>query len=142
MPRYSTRPATGEDFNTLYRIHCEVMKPYVEQVWGWDNDVQEQRFRRRFEYGSTQVVLFEGHEIGFLKVGEGNGTIFMAQIAIAPGYHGQGIGTALIQEVLGRGRPVDLGVLEVNPLARHLYERLGFRVTGESDAHHYMRAEP
>ena len=49
---------------------------------------------------------------------------------------------ALIQEVLGRGRPVDLGVLEVNPPARHLYERLGFRVTGESDAHHYMRAEP
>lgn len=38
-------------------------------------------------------------------------------------------------------RPVWLQVLKVNP-ARALYERLGFRVVGQSDTHWHMLREP
>ncbi len=141
--RFSVRPATDEDFENLYRIHREAMKPYVEQVWGWDDDVQERRFRHRFGDGSTtQVVLSEGREIGFLRSGDRNGAIFIAQISIAPGYQGRGIGTSLIRDVLSRGLPVPLRVFKVNTRARQLYERLGFVVTGETETHHEMRWEP
>ena len=50
-------------------------------------------------------------------------------------FRGTGLGTALIQHALTWGRDhgiemVRLGVLDSNPRARALYERLGFRSTG------------
>ena len=87
-------------------------------------------------------MLVDGHAIGYLGVSERESATFIDQIEIVPNYQGQGIGTALINNVLARGRPVDLGVLKVNDDARRLYERLGFRVIGETETHYNMRAEP
>ena len=55
-------------------------------------------------------------------------------IAVRPEYVGQGVGTALLHQLLtfarGRYPAIVLSVREHNP-ARRLYERLGFRVVGE-----------
>jgi ribosomal protein S18 acetylase RimI-like enzyme len=57
-------------------------------------------------------------------------------IGVLPGLRGQGIGQkllrSLIAEAEGRGLGLCLGVRTVNP-ARHLYERLGFRVVPGSE---------
>ncbi len=118
------------------------MRPYVEQIWGWDEEFQERRFRESYDHTETQVVVVDGQAIGLLGVSEREGATFIDQIEIVPDYQGRGIGTALINEVLARGRPVELAVLKVNVDARRLYERLGFRVTCETDSHYHMRAEP
>jgi ribosomal protein S18 acetylase RimI-like enzyme len=59
-----------------------------------------------------------------------------------PAYQGRGIGTTLIRRLQQRARkegvPVTLQVFKVNP-ARALYERLGFKVTGETDTHCRMK---
>ena len=77
-----------------------------------------------------------------LRVSERESAVFIDQVEITPKYQSQGIGTALIKDIVARGRPVDLGVLKVNVDARRFYERLGFRVTGETETHYNMRAEP
>ena len=48
---------------------------------------------------------------------------------------------ALCDEADGRGIPVELQVIKVNPAWR-LYERLGFVVIGETETHVLMRWLP
>lgn len=64
------------------------------------------------------------------------GMHYLAHLGVTPALRGEGIGRALIDELVRRG--VALGrhrmVLDVatgNPRAQALYERLGFEVTGE-----------
>ena len=89
----------------------------------------------------TQVVVVDGLAVGLLRVSERESAVFIDQVEIVPKYQGQGIGTSLINDLLARGRPVELGVLKVNDDARRLYERLGFHVIGDTETHYNMRAE-
>ena len=142
MTQFSLRPATGADCERLYRIHREGMRPYVEQVWGWDEDCQRDRFRRDFDPGATQVVLADGREIGFVRSEEREGIVVLTQVFVIPEYRGQGVGSALVRAILASGLPVKLRVMKSNTGARRLYERLGFRVVEESATHNHMLSQP
>ena len=142
MQQFEVRQATPGDRDKLYRIKREAMRPYVEQVWGWVEELQERRFRQGYDHTETQVVLVDGLAVGLLRVSERESAVFIDQIEIVPDFQGRGIGTALIKDIVARGRPVDLGVLKVNVDARRFYERLGFRVISDNEKHYQMRAEP
>ena len=142
MQQFEVRQATPGDRDTIYRIHREAMRPYVEQVWGWDEEYQERRFRESYDHSETQVVLVDGIAVGLLRVSESESAVFIDQVEIVPDYQDRGIGTALINDLLARGRPVELRVMKVNADARRLYERLGFRVIDDNEKHYHVRAEP
>ena len=142
MQQFEVRQATPGDRDTLYRIKREAMRPYVEQVWGWDEEYQERRFRESYDHSETQVVLVDGIAVGLLRVSESESAVFIDQVEIVPDYQDRGIGTALINDLLARGRPVELRVMKVNADARRLYERLGFRVIDDNEKHYHVRAEP
>jgi ribosomal protein S18 acetylase RimI-like enzyme len=71
--------------------------------------------------------------------------VILANIRVTPAQQGQGLGTAIIANILEEARQANLAVrlrvLKVNP-ARGLYERLGFRVVEETPTHYVMRALP
>ncbi|MFD2470604.1 GNAT family N-acetyltransferase [Amycolatopsis silviterrae] len=59
------------------------------------------------------------------------GRLVLASIAVDPGFRGHGIGSLLVEEVSAiaaeRGcREIRLDVIDANPRAKALYERLGF----------------
>jgi len=61
---------------------------------------------------------------------------YLAHLAVAPELRGQGLGHALIDQLMGVAREAgkERAVLDVatsNPRAESLYQRLGFRMTGE-----------
>ena len=69
--------------------------------------------------------------------------IKLDQLFLLPEHQCNGIGTALVREILERARhlkvPVRLRVLRVNP-AKRLYERMGFFVTAEEPQRFYMQS--
>jgi ribosomal protein S18 acetylase RimI-like enzyme len=69
--------------------------------------------------------------------------VFLAAIEIDPAYQRQGIGAALIRDIIANAGalrlPVRLQVLKVNERARALYQRLGFVETGETKTHFLMQ---
>ena len=142
MKQYTLRQATEGDFYQLLRIRNQVLREYIEYVRGWDEDREEERFRGNFDPETTRVILSDDRVIGFLGVRPENDVLYIAQAYIIPEYQGRGIGTALIREVLSRGRPVELWVMKLNTGARRLYERLGFRVKCEGETDYRMRYEP
>jgi ribosomal protein S18 acetylase RimI-like enzyme len=141
----SLRPAVEADFDFLYSLHREALKGYIEQIWGWDEGWQQDYFRERFELAGKRIIQYGGEDIGGLAVQDEGEHLFLAYIALLPGYQRQGIGGHLIGELLNRaagiGKAVRLKVLVSNP-ARALYERLGFTVTEKNDIHIFMEASP
>jgi len=144
-PRYQLRPATTGDFAFLQALNVATLKEYVAQTWGWDDAAQAARFRAGFRPEASQIVLVEGREAGVLAVEQRPDALFITNIAIVPEQQGRGLGAALIDAVLaeaGRsGAATRLQVLRVNP-ARHLYERLGFAIEGETSTHYLLCAAP
>ena len=139
------RAARQEDAEFLFGLLKATMQAYVAQIWGWDEEWQRAYFLERFDPSQERIVVLEGQDIGVLATEEREDELFLAKISILPGYQRRGIGTELIGSVLdrafGRGVPVTLRVLKVNP-ARRLYERLGFVAVGETETHYLMESRP
>jgi ribosomal protein S18 acetylase RimI-like enzyme len=142
---YQLRQATELDREWIYCLRVATLRAYVARTWGWDEDYQRERFRQGFRPSACQIVNVDGRDVGLLQVERCETELHLGTILVAPEYQRQGIGTALIRDLLAEARragvPVVLQVLRVNP-ARQLYERLGFTVTGETATHYQMRAEP
>jgi ribosomal protein S18 acetylase RimI-like enzyme len=137
---YTLRPVRDDDFEFLFHLQAVALGPYVAKIWGWNEDEQRQRFARHFDTARYQIVLRE-KEIGAIEVEQREHEIYLSNIELLPEYQRNGIGTALIGEVLAEADrkylPVALQVFKINP-ARYLYERLGFEITGETATHYQM----
>ena len=127
------RPATADDAEFLYLLARDSLGPYVEEIWGWDDDVQRDLQQRWLERGGVEIIEEKRRPIGCLKVTRHADHVFLDRVAFVPTAQRRGLGTRLVQKVMADaavdGLSVRLSVLENNP-ARRLYERLGFRIIG------------
>lgn len=142
----SYRAALPEDDSFLFNLHKAAMQGYVEDTFGpWDDDWQKNYFRDHFDPLDLQVIQVDEQDVGILSIQERAEELFVVLIEILPEFQRQGIGTAVIRELIAaaerQGKPVALRVLKSNILARNLYQRLGFGVTGENETHYIMARE-
>jgi GNAT superfamily N-acetyltransferase len=132
---FELRPATGEDYDFLYTLHRATMREYIEGIWGWNEDWQEEYFRKKFNPFTRQVIQIDNRDAGVIVVERRQDEIYLGLIELLPEYQKRGIGTAIINrlkiDARRQGIPLALHVLRTNSPARRLYERLGFQVTAE-----------
>jgi ribosomal protein S18 acetylase RimI-like enzyme len=145
-PEWSLRPATNADREFLFDLHRGAYREAVDALWGWNDEEQERRFDERFELERPQVIKVGAEDVGELRIEARADGFNLASLVLAPAWQGQGIGSSILDGLLGRAaaerKRVTLRVLVTNPRARRLYERKGFRVTSTTKTHVYMRAEP
>jgi ribosomal protein S18 acetylase RimI-like enzyme len=144
--RYSPRIATEADYDFLYALDEATMREYVTRTYGsWDDDFQARRFREKFDPSTIRIIVVAGRDVGMVQTERTESEVILANIRVTPAQQGQGLGTAIIANILEEARQANLAVrlrvLKVNP-ARGLYERLGFRVVEETPTHYVMRALP
>ncbi|GLP78625.1 GNAT family N-acetyltransferase [Mycobacterium antarcticum] len=130
MNRITFRSATADDFEFFFRLHRESLGPYVDQVWGWEDEVQRAYLRRTIDIASTQVIVVDDVDVGRLTLGHRDDDIYLGLIEITPSHQGRGIGGRIVRSVLDAAfadaKGVRLHVLAVNAGAHRLYRRLGF----------------
>ena len=149
-PTFSLRPATDDDQELCYKIHCSAMRDVVDRVFGWDEEDQRARFARGWSAPELQVIMVDGNAAGMLSVADRPNDIYLWDIELDPAFQGRGIGSAVIQGLQSssaeRGMPLLLEVFAVNDRAKALYARLGFREVGRHGPKIHMRwdsgAEP
>ena len=143
MTAYILRPATDDDFHFLFGLHRAAMGQYIESIWGWHDDWQEEYFQRKFEPQRRRIIQVDGRDAGVLVVEWREDEIYLGLIELLPEFQGRGIGAAVVIDLLAkaqaRGLPLALHALKTNHPARRLYERLGLRVVGE-EAYRYRMA--
>jgi ribosomal protein S18 acetylase RimI-like enzyme len=135
------RPASEFDKGFLYSLHCVTMHEPIEKTWGWNEAWQRNDFDARFNECVVSIIEAGGRDAGGLWLESSPDQIFIANLQVLPEFQGRGIGTwvmeGLLAEAATRRIPVELSVLQVNPRAQRLYERLGFKVIDEG--HPFIR---
>jgi ribosomal protein S18 acetylase RimI-like enzyme len=139
-------PASPADLELLYGLHRATMRDYIHRTWGWDEAWQRSEFERRCKVVSQQLIILDGKPVGMLELENRPAELFIANIQVLPEKQGQGIGSAVIREIVrladDGSLAATLQVLQVNKRARRLYERLGFKAFEEVPPHTRMRVQP
>ena len=136
---YSLKPATIEDYDFIFYVKKTALKQYIEKIWGWDEEYQQDDFRKCFLPQNNKIIVCNDEEVGFLEVNEKENIIYIVELEILPQYQGKGIGTSIISDIIQHSRSVnkklEIGCFKINLGASRLYERLGFKVIGERETH-------
>jgi ribosomal protein S18 acetylase RimI-like enzyme len=135
------RPATESDLEFLADLRRVTMWKHFENS-GLPVDETDQLARLLHRFDCARIITISGEDIGLLKIARDVDPWELIQIQLLPKHQRKGLGKALLEVVLAEAeaaeKSVVLGVLRANP-AQRLYERLGFRVIGESDSAYRMR---
>jgi GNAT superfamily N-acetyltransferase len=119
-PGVGIRPWVEGDFPAVQRL---------SEAEGWPTPLERPAealaaWRRSWP---TLVAVAEQEVIGFCRaLSDGSVTTYIAELLVAPGWQGQGIGSALLEasQRLCPGSRLDLLAMETS---RRFYERVGFR---------------
>lgn len=137
------RRAGSADAGFLFALHEATMRTHIERVWGWNEEWQRGHVEMRLAVTMQYLIEVDGALAGMIELDRSPEAIVVSNIQVLPKLQRRGIGSAVIRLVIeeaeGAGLPVRLQVLDVNPLARVLYERLGFRVTAHVPPHFQMQ---
>lgn len=139
------RPARPDEYAFALAIYLDGMREHAAPLMAWDDSQQAARFAGQWRVEETEIILSHDSPAGFLISKEGDEEIVLKQFVIKRPARNTGLGSAVLDLLLDRsdraGKPMVLGVLRGNPALR-LYERKGFRVTGESGIKLLMRRAP
>lgn len=136
---------TQEDEAFLYEVYAQTRADEMLAM-GWDReqgeaflrmqfDMQRRSYAMQYPSAEHRIVLRDGVRVGRIMTDVREEALLLVDVSLVSSHRNQGIGTRLIrdlqQQAAESGRGVRLHVVNGNP-AQQLYERLGFRVTGES----------
>jgi ribosomal protein S18 acetylase RimI-like enzyme len=138
------RAVTG-DSELIFDIKKRSIKPYVEKMFGWDEEWQREFVYKNYKPQNIEFIIAEDHCVGLLEVLEDSNEIFLKNILIVNEYQGKGIGTDILKQLIERAeasqKPIRLEVLAVNVRAEAFYKRLGFEVTERNNIKTCMRIQ-
>lgn len=118
------------------------MSSYPEECSKYTPEGEKALFERKnaSEYEAMLICLVDGRVVGNCEImfNHGMKTRHRARVAIAliSEFWNQGIGTRMFKELIRLAEEIkdvlqmELEFVEGNSRARHLYEKMGFRITG------------
>jgi GNAT superfamily N-acetyltransferase len=137
----TTRKVTEKDKEFLWNLKVAAMRPWVELVYGWNDDAQYSYFLKNFRPKTMRIIRYDGQDVGMVELLERPEELFIARFEVLPEFQNRGIGTTIIQwaidQAVAAQKTLRLQVFKINP-ARRLYERMGFVETGEKETHIQM----
>jgi ribosomal protein S18 acetylase RimI-like enzyme len=149
------RPSTIDDQGFLFKLYATTRADEIAG-FGW-NDAQKQAFltiqfqaqqrwyATAYPKADEHIIMQEDAAIGRIVVDRAADRAVLVDIALLPEYRARGFGGALLRNLIEQCRrerlPLRLQVLRTNR-AQRLYERLGFRRTGEDPIYLQMEWRP
>jgi GNAT superfamily N-acetyltransferase len=126
VPGFVLRRAALTDMPAIARLHRHVREaclPYLPDLHTPDEDLA---FFRENVFQTSEVWLAEAGTqlIGFAGVRP----VWLDHLYVDPGWHGRGVGTALLSRARDNRRELNLWTFQKNAKARHFYEGQGFRL--------------
>jgi ribosomal protein S18 acetylase RimI-like enzyme len=150
------RPFDPDDEPFLFELYASTRDEEMALV-DWDVDQKEAFLRMQctaqlthYQTYSPQarhdIIVLNDTPIGRIYVDRREDEIRLLDIALLPAYRSQGIGTALMRDLMDEGaqtgKPVTLNVEQPNLGARRFYERLRFAPVSTTGLHILMEWVP
>ena len=138
--KYKLHKAAIDDFDFVFEVKKNALGRYIEQTWGWNEELQRIMQEDEFKSENIFIVKHKGQQVGTVGINEKNNEVIVARLYILDMYQTKGIGSQIMTDIISDNpdKKIRLGVLKVNSKAKELYERLGFKVIGEENEHYKM----
>ena len=139
----SLRQATDEDCRLMFQLQRLDGKESDEE--NQEQTAEYEVYKDEFDPSKIEVIELKGVPVGRLRVVRED-DIYIGGFQILPEYRGLGIGTSvlsdLIEESEQTGMVITLEVFTDNTSAIQLYQKLGFKITAETEKQQIMKYEP
>ncbi|HEY1977379.1 MAG TPA: GNAT family N-acetyltransferase [Candidatus Baltobacteraceae bacterium] len=140
--KLTLRSASSADRPFVESVYFETQRWIIEKLFGWrGDDFEKDRFLSHYHESDTSIVVVDGQDAGWICVRQEEEALHLHSIYLLSAFQKRGIGTSLIRQVIEDARakrmPLTVSTAKINP-ARHLYERLGFAVSSESEFKVFM----
>jgi ribosomal protein S18 acetylase RimI-like enzyme len=148
---FALREETDEDFGFIALLYADsraeelALTPWSEeekqQFTHWQCGLQRDHYRKHYPNARFWILERFGSAVGRLYVDVGHSEIRIMDIVWLPELRGHGIGTAILQAILGFAHERSLDVsLHVEPAnrAQSLYRRLGFGLAEERGVYQFL----
>ena len=140
-----TIPADESHYDFLFQLKKAAMGPYVKQIWGWDEKIQQKHHAADWQEQRPGIILYGNQPIGSILVTSEDNHNHVGRFYILPEFQNKGIGTHILKDVLVKAdkakQSTTLAVLRINP-AISLYKRHGFTVMGSNEHQYLMERKP
>jgi len=150
------RPATDKDREFLCVVYSASRAEELAQVpWSdeqkshflWQQfEAQDHEYRRAYPDGLFAVIELAGDPIGRLYLRRGPSDTRIVDLALLPGFRGQGVGSRILgdlaREADAARRTLSIHVEAMNTGARRLYERFGFELAEDKGVYLLLARPP
>jgi len=148
------RPFAAEDFAFIEALYFSTRAEELART-GWPEDqklafltqqhrAQHHHYQTYYPDAERLIVERDGEPIGRLYLDTWTLEIRIVDISLMPTARGQGIGEAILRDLIDHaatlGKGVSIHVEKFNP-ARRLYQRLGFVVAEDKDVYDLMERD-
>lgn len=133
-----------DEIKFIYNLKKEVYHKYIEEIYGeWNEENQNKLFNKFMKENSKNIELIYLNDklVGFYNgKNKDDNTFEIANICIMPEYQNNGIGTAVLKEILfeNNDKDVFLQCFKESP-AMKLFERIEFGKIMETEQHYIMK---
>lgn len=155
VPGVTLRPAAGADHDFLRRVYASTREEEMALVpWRRDEidsfldmqfEAQHAYYQKQFQDAEFLIIVHNAKPIGRLYLDRREAEIRIIDIALLTGERRNGVGGALLREVLSEarvaGKAVRIHVERNNPALR-LYHRLGFNEIEDQGVYYLMEWRP
>ena len=127
------------EFEGVFTAIKQGIYPYVESVFGWDDEFQRERLSHVYQPQWFSWILQGGERVGLLCCKPYDDALHVHLLIIFPRYQGRQLGSAVMarlhREAASEGRHrVTLSSFTANQRAIEFYRRLGYQAVAEEPA--------
>ncbi|MGD0367013.1 MAG: GNAT family N-acetyltransferase [Acidobacteriaceae bacterium] len=138
------RPAVPADYGFCKNLYL-TENQWILEALHLDRTAHEASFSEQWKLPEVRIVVGGGVDIGWLQSAAHPDGLFLGQLYIVRPLQRQGIGAEIVSRLIAEAAqanlPLKLDVVKINPALR-LYQRLGFRITGEEEHKFSMTLDP
>jgi len=142
MTEYTLRKATDDDIKLSFEIRKNAMYEYIVESKGWDEEKEMQDHINDFNTEVMQIIEVDNKPVGVIECVIENGNISIHGLYISKEFQNYKIGSQVMHNIFKSAktgiRDILLQVLKVNAKAKAFYERLGFKVSSETEYYFQM----
>jgi len=138
------RPVVPGDYDFCKSVYF-AENHWILEALHLDRAAHETRFPEQWKLAEVRIILLDGEGVGWFQSTAQPDVLFLSQLYITRSFQRRGVGTEVMQRLIAEARhanrPIALDVVKINPALR-LYQRLGFRITGEEEHKFNMILDP
>lgn len=143
MLRLTFRKASEDDYEFYAQSYCSGMKPYIDDLWGWDQADMDKVIKKSFSDEDFYIIEHQNKRIGYMAYQNHKDFILASHLMIAPEHQRKGFGQQFMNDFIKHfgTEKIRLKVLKNSP-AQELYKKNGFTVYDQDKYRLMMERQP